>query len=121
MRELHEIFPAYGFVRHKGYSTPAHMRALTAHGACPEHRKSFVNVRGCRRADVEQALESEELSVPGLQEVADVADLEGSVRDNEESRGSCYGPGSGQNGPIVDVVDEPGWPTAGLAMMARGA
>jgi ribonuclease HII len=44
MRELHLRYPQYGFARHKGYSTPAHMRALNAHGPCPEHRHSFVNV-----------------------------------------------------------------------------
>jgi ribonuclease HII len=118
MRDLHEDFPDYGFARHKGYSTPAHMRALTAYGPCPEHRKSFVNVRGCRPADVEQALESEDSLDPAATEMADVTDA---VRDNEGRQVSCYGPGSGQNGPIVDVVEEPGWPTAGLAVMARGA
>jgi ribonuclease HII len=44
MREMHLRYPAYGFARHKGYSTPGHMKALTAHGPCPEHRRSFVNV-----------------------------------------------------------------------------
>lgn len=115
MRELHDVFPAYGFARHKGYSTPAHMRALAAHGACAEHRKSFVNVRGCRPADIEEALENEEMLVPEVAEVADV------IGDNEGCGVSCYGPGSGQNGPIVDVDDESGWPTAGLAVMVRGA
>ena len=46
MRELHLRYPQYGFARHKGYSTPGHMKALTAHGPCPEHRRSFVNVGG---------------------------------------------------------------------------
>jgi len=46
MRDLHKRYPLYGFARHKGYSTPAHMRALNAHGPCPEHRRSFANV-GC--------------------------------------------------------------------------
>jgi ribonuclease HII len=44
MRDLHARYPEYGFARHKGYSTPGHMRALTTHGPCPEHRLSFVNV-----------------------------------------------------------------------------
>ena len=46
MRDLHKRYPVYGFARHKGYSTPAHMRALNTHGPCPEHRRSFANV-GC--------------------------------------------------------------------------
>ena len=46
MRDLHKRYPVYGFARHKGYSTPSHMRALTTYGPCPEHRHSFANV-GC--------------------------------------------------------------------------
>jgi ribonuclease HII len=37
--------PGYGFAEHKGYSTPAHSRALARLGPCPEHRYSFINVR----------------------------------------------------------------------------
>jgi ribonuclease HII len=50
MRGLHKDYPQYGFSRHKGYSTPSHMRALTDHGPCPEHRMSFANVIGVVRA-----------------------------------------------------------------------
>jgi ribonuclease HII len=50
MRSLHGSYPAYGFARHKGYSTPAHMRALIAHGPCAEHRLSFANVAAVLRA-----------------------------------------------------------------------
>jgi len=121
MRDLHEVFPAYGFARHKGYSTPAHMRALAAHGPCAEHRRSFVNVRGCRPADVEEALENEDILGPDVAGEVDVTGSGAASRDNEGPQVSCYGPGSGQNGPIVDIVDEPGWPTAGIAVMARGA
>jgi len=49
MRDLHVRYPVYGFARHKGYSTPSHMRALNAHGPCPEHRRSFANVGGVPR------------------------------------------------------------------------
>jgi ribonuclease HII len=45
MAELDTRFPAYGFATHKGYSTPEHQEALRAHGPCPEHRFSYVNVR----------------------------------------------------------------------------
>lgn len=44
MAELHERHPQYGFAVHKGYVTRAHSAALTAHGPCPEHRRSFINV-----------------------------------------------------------------------------
>jgi len=37
----HQQFPEYGFAGHKGYGTAAHLAALRAHGACPQHRKSF--------------------------------------------------------------------------------
>jgi len=41
---LHQQFPEYGFERHKGYGTADHLQALRAHGACPEHRRSFAPV-----------------------------------------------------------------------------
>ncbi|MHB8950265.1 MAG: ribonuclease HII [Rhodoferax sp.] len=34
-------YPQYGFAQHKGYGTAQHLAALTKHGACPEHRKTF--------------------------------------------------------------------------------
>ena len=33
--------PQYGFERHKGYGTKAHMEALEKYGRCEHHRKSF--------------------------------------------------------------------------------
>ncbi len=42
---LHVEHPQYGFDGHKGYPTPMHLAALRAHGACPEHRRSFAPVR----------------------------------------------------------------------------
>ena len=45
MRQLHAQWPHYGFDVHKGYSTPAHLAALRAHGPCPHHRRSFAPVR----------------------------------------------------------------------------
>jgi len=49
MTGLGKQYPAYGFARHKGYSTRSHMRALAQHGPCPEHRASFANVNGLVR------------------------------------------------------------------------
>jgi ribonuclease HII len=48
MLTLHQEYPAYGFDRHKGYGTPAHLAALSAHGATPHHRQSFAPVRALR-------------------------------------------------------------------------
>ena len=45
MRELHAQWPQYGFDRHKGYPSPAHLAALAVHGPCPEHRRSYAPVR----------------------------------------------------------------------------
>lgn len=45
MHALHRIHPWYGFDRHKGYPTVAHLAALRAHGACSAHRRSFAPVR----------------------------------------------------------------------------
>ena len=45
MQVLHESWPIYGFDRHKGYPTRAHLEALGRHGPCPEHRRSFAPVR----------------------------------------------------------------------------
>ena len=43
--QMHEQHPQYGFAAHKGYPTAAHLDALRAHGACPQHRRSFAPVR----------------------------------------------------------------------------
>jgi ribonuclease HII len=45
MRQLHELYPDYGFASHKGYSTPQHLEALQRFGICPIHRRSFAPVR----------------------------------------------------------------------------
>ena len=42
--QVHEQFPQYGFAGHKGYGTAAHLVALSQHGACPLHRRSFAPV-----------------------------------------------------------------------------
>jgi ribonuclease HII len=53
MVALSAAFPAYDFATHKGYCTPEHQAALLAHGPCPEHRFSYVNVRGALREGVD--------------------------------------------------------------------
>ena len=42
--QIDHEYPAYGFAKHKGYGTEAHMQALKTHGATPWHRKSFAPV-----------------------------------------------------------------------------
>jgi ribonuclease HII len=100
MRQMSSIYPEYGFARHKGYSTRSHMRALSEHGPCPEHRRSFVNVDGVIRA----GLADTGVVAPGL--------------IPEEENGQV----TGENGPIVDLIGDRAWlATAGLAKTTRGA
>lgn len=42
---LHREYPHYGFDRHKGYPTRAHIAALALHGVTAVHRRSFAPVR----------------------------------------------------------------------------
>ena len=42
--ELEHDYPGYGFARHKGYATRAHLDALDRLGPCPAHRKSFAPI-----------------------------------------------------------------------------
>ncbi len=44
MREFAREFPDYGFEKHKGYGTKAHLAALKTHGPCRLHRRSFQPV-----------------------------------------------------------------------------
>jgi len=44
MVALEEQFPGYGFARHKGYGTAAHLDALARLGPTPAHRQSFAPV-----------------------------------------------------------------------------
>jgi ribonuclease HII len=41
MTALDDEYPGYGFARHKGYPTAAHLEALERLGPCPAHRQSF--------------------------------------------------------------------------------
>lgn len=52
MLEMHKRFPEYGFDRHKGYPTAAHMRVLEEIGPCKIHRRSFAPVRNSMQADL---------------------------------------------------------------------
>ena len=36
------IYPQYGFEKHKGYGTSAHIDAIKTNGLCPVHRRSFT-------------------------------------------------------------------------------
>ncbi len=42
MAKYDEMYPGYGFAKHKGYGTAAHIAALKELGPCPIHRRSFI-------------------------------------------------------------------------------
>ena len=42
MREWDKVYPEYGFEKHKGYGTSAHIEKKKKYGLCPIHRKSFT-------------------------------------------------------------------------------
>ena len=42
MARYGELYPQYGFTKHKGYGTAAHIAALKEFGPCPIHRRSFI-------------------------------------------------------------------------------
>lgn len=48
MLSMHDLYPEYGFDRHKGYPTAHHLERLKALGPCPIHRKSFAPVKAAR-------------------------------------------------------------------------
>jgi len=40
--KLHNEYPDYGFIYHKGYGTKQHVDAIKKYGVCPIHRMSFL-------------------------------------------------------------------------------
>lgn len=42
MCEYAKVYPEYGFEKHKGYGTKAHIDAIKEHGKCPIHRLTFI-------------------------------------------------------------------------------
>lgn len=50
MAELDLAYPHYGFARHKGYASSAHLRALARFGPSAEHRLTFARVVPRREA-----------------------------------------------------------------------
>ncbi len=42
MGEYHQLYPQYGFDKHKGYGTKQHLEAIEKYGFCPIHRRSFA-------------------------------------------------------------------------------
>jgi len=64
MTRLHDDYPVYDFVTHKGYITPTHSAALEEHGPCEIHRRRFVNVRRVEAATLRGGRDNEPSDVP---------------------------------------------------------
>lgn len=45
MKEMHSLYPHYGFDTNAGYPTPKHKKAIRDFGPCPIHRKTFAGVK----------------------------------------------------------------------------
>lgn len=50
MQKYHDLYPHYGFSKHKGYPTKAHKQAIQKYGYSPIHRKSFTPKFSCADA-----------------------------------------------------------------------
>ena len=58
MQEIHQQFPHYGWNSNKGYGTLAHRNAISTHGLCEHHRKSF-RIESLQTALFDEALAEE--------------------------------------------------------------
>ncbi|MFO7870068.1 MAG: ribonuclease HII [Kiritimatiellia bacterium] len=71
MIEVDGTYPEYGFARHKGYGSKAHVQALLEHGPVDIHRRTFRPVMEAseirRRSDAENAMAEE---IPDLSRAA---------------------------------------------------
>lgn len=45
MEEYHQLYPQYGFDKHKGYGTKEHVNLIEKYGPCPIHRTTFNLVK----------------------------------------------------------------------------
>lgn len=52
MKLLDKKYPHYGFAKHKGYPTEAHVQALRSHGVSRVHRRTFAPVAACLTEEI---------------------------------------------------------------------
>lgn len=45
MQALSQRYPQYGFEKHNGYPTQAHLQAIEQYGVLPEHRRSYKPIK----------------------------------------------------------------------------
>lgn len=51
MEEADKLYPEYGFAKHKGYGTKAHIAKIMEIGPCPIHRRSFAPIKDMSLTD----------------------------------------------------------------------
>ena len=84
--EADRRWPDYGFARHKGYMTRAHIQALRVHGLSPIHRLSFPRV--WEEADAMGMVYREILS--RLERAESMAELEGAEFAFDAARAALH-------------------------------
>jgi ribonuclease HII len=52
MLKMDQLYPKYGFAKHKGYGTKEHLQALEQYGPCVIHRKSFAPISQYLRTEL---------------------------------------------------------------------
>ncbi len=60
MKEYDLCYPEYGFAKHKGYPTKAHLQALEKYGVLAIHRKSYGPVRNALMPHFDLVFEDDE-------------------------------------------------------------
>jgi ribonuclease HII len=83
MTALHDDYPVYDFMTHKGYITPDHAAALAEHGPCKIHRRRFINVR---RAETGEPVPGYAVEVGENGETTEVVVLEDELEEAEVGR-----------------------------------
>ena len=54
---IHQLYPEYGFLRHKGYGTSQHVERIQQLGPCAFHRYSFRPIRPPAAAELAELLD----------------------------------------------------------------
>lgn len=60
MKAYAKTYPLYGFEKHKGYGTKAHLEAIKSFGILPLHRRTFIHEKGMIRNGKENGKKGEQ-------------------------------------------------------------
>jgi ribonuclease HII len=72
MKDMHELYPYYGFNTNFGYPTPAHRKAIREYGPCPIHRRTFAGVKGVKgkKIGVKRVKKIPSITIPAASDIA---------------------------------------------------